>query len=94
MKIKYINWREIMTDINILRNSNPFFEIHRSPEEIVARIDEIKEEIHRNDIWIDTGIISKCQEPESLQKQTVLTGKLLELKWLLGEEVKITEGLF
>jgi hypothetical protein len=71
-------------------NSTP---TKRTSEEIQARIAELKKEISRNDVWIDTGIISKTMEPSSLRNQDILNGKLLELRWLLGDDVQVSDGL-
>lgn len=74
-------------------NSYQVNSVNRSQDDIITRIRELEKEINRNDVWIDTGIISKSQEPTSLRKQNILNGKILELKWMLGEEIEITEGV-
>lgn len=60
-------------------------QIKRTPEEIVTRINEIKEEFQWHDVWIHRGD-ALVLEPKSQRAQEILQGKLQVLMWVLGRE--------
>lgn len=67
-------------------------EVLRSPDEIKARIEVLERYIEGNDVWIHRGL-DKIPEPESARLQNLFYAKLNELKWLLGEEIEVTDGV-
>jgi hypothetical protein len=67
--------------------------IIRTQEEIIRRIEELKKRIDGNDVWIHNGF-SQIPDPASQQTRDVFMGKLLELEWILGKDVRVNDGVY
>ena len=82
-----------MSETLKLKNEESAPNLRRTPQEVKKRIEELEGAIKMNDVWIHTGIISQVPEPNSWRKREILEAKLQELRWALGEDNKITDGL-
>jgi hypothetical protein len=71
----------------------PTLSFRRTPSEVEMRLDELRRQIRGHDVWIHTGS-GRVPEPNSRQKRDILEGKLLELRWALGEDIDVTEGIY
>lgn len=67
--------------------------VSRSPDEIKARIKVLERHIEQNDVWIWIGPNERVPAPEHERLQNIFSAKLNELRWLLGEEVEVTQGV-
>jgi uncharacterized protein YPO0396 len=66
--------------------------VRRSKEEIDIRIANLNKHIERNNVWIHRGY-DKIPEPTADRLQEIFSAKLNEFKWLLGEDVEVTDGI-
>ncbi len=82
--------KEILTPIQPEAQSLSF---SRSPDEVRARVEELTKQIKGHDVWIHTGN-GKVPEPNSRRKRDIFEGKLRELKWALGEDFDVTDGVY
>jgi hypothetical protein len=70
----------------------PLLHCTRTPEEIQERIKELEFRIKGHDVWIHTAHAS-VPEPNAWRKKELYEAKLSEIRWILGEDILVTEGI-
>lgn len=65
-------------------NGKMISEVKRSSAEIRVRMERLKEQVRGYDVWVGSR-----RDPEIERIRVLYEAKLGELRWILGEDVKV-----